>query len=192
MLADLYENTPLNSPNDVVITRDGTIYFTDPTYGHAEYVGVPRTQELKFQGLFRLCTDETLELLADDFDQPNGLCLSLDERTLYVNDTTLMHIRRFDILVSGQVVGGDVFTKVGGGGDGVPDGMKIDSLGRVYCTGPGGIHVYDERATEIGIIDVPEVVGNFNWGLADRSRLFICAGTSLYSVPTLIPGVLSR
>lgn len=192
VLAASHMERQLNSPNDVIVASDGTIYFTDPTYGRMEYFGIPRSQELAFQGVFRLPPSGELELLADDFDQPNGLCLSLDERVLYVNDTARMHIRQFPIASDGSISGGEVWAEVAGDGEGAPDGMKVNSIGDVYCTGPGGIHVFNKAGEPKGRIRVPENTANFNWGMADRSLLFITASTSLYSVLTREPGVVGR
>jgi gluconolactonase len=187
-LVDRYQGVELNSPNDVVVASDGSIYFTDPTYGRENYFGVPRRQELTFQGLYRLSTAGELALLADDFAQPNGLCFSLDEQVLFVNDTVRMHIRAYEVGDDGSIHGGEVWAKVTGDGDGAADGMKLDAQGRLFCTGPGGIHVFGPKGDRLGLLSVPEPVGNMAWGGADRSTLFVCASTSLYALRTVVPG----
>ncbi|WP_211374320.1 SMP-30/gluconolactonase/LRE family protein [Cellulomonas fimi] len=187
-LADTYGGRALNSPNDVVVASDGTIYFTDPLYGRGARYGVERRAELPWQGVYRLSPDESrLELLADDFEGPNGLCLSLDERHLFVNDTERRHIRRFEPDSTG-VTGGNVWAEIHGDGIGVPDGMKVDAAGRLFCTGPGGVHVLDEHARLLGVIRVPEDPANFTWGGDDRQTLFICATTTVYQIRTVVPG----
>jgi len=189
VLASHFDRKALNSPNDVVVKRDGAIYFTDPPYGRVEFYGVPRPQELTFQGVYRLEPDGgALTLLVDDFDRPNGLCFSPDERRLFVNDTNRGHIRVFDVGPNGTLTNGRVWAETQGEGKGVPDGMKIDSEGHLYCTGPGGIHVFDPEAACLGVIRVPEDTANFTWGDDDLRSLFIAASTSLYRVRVQVPG----
>jgi gluconolactonase len=189
VLASHYEGKQLNSPNDVVVSRDGCVYFTDPTYGRMEYFGVPRECELGFQGLFRCDPGTgTLTLLADDFEQPNGLCFSADGARLFVSDTPRNHIRVFDVQDDGTVSGGRVWAELIGEGEGVPDGLKLDSAGHVYSCGPGGIHVFDPGAASLGVIRVPEHSANFCWGDEDMCSLFIAASTSLYRVRVKVPG----
>jgi gluconolactonase len=144
VLASHYGDKALNSPNDIVVACGGSIFFTDPTYGRAPFYGVPRRQELSFQGVYRIdCDSGRLTLLADDFAQPNGLCFSLDESRLFVNDTQRQHIRVFDVAADGGLSGGTVWATTAGDAPGAPDGMKVDSRANVYCCGPGGIHVFD-------------------------------------------------
>jgi gluconolactonase len=189
-LATHYQGKQLNSPNDIVCAADGSIYFSDPPYGRAEYYGVPRPQELSFQGVFRVGPDPQHPiLLADDFDRPNGLCFSLDGRRLFVNDTARRHIRIFDVKADGTLSGGEVWAETTGEGKGAPDGMKLDSKGNVYCCGPGGIHVFSPEAVCLGVIHVPEHVANFAWGDADCRSLYITASTSVYRMRTQTPGL---
>jgi gluconolactonase len=189
ILASYYEGKELNSPNDIVVKSDGGIYFTDPPYGRAEFYGVPRPQELTFQGVYRIDPiRRDLRLLVHDFDGPNGLCFSLDERRLFVNDTNRQHIRVFDLEPDGSVTHGRIWAETVGKGDGAPDGMKIDSEGNLYCSGPGGIHVFDPDGVCIGVIRVPEPLTNFAWGDADLRSLFITASTSVYKIPVRVPG----
>ncbi len=188
VLADRFEGVELNSPNDVVTTADGSVYFTDPTYGRQDYFGVPRAVELDFQGLYRVDPDGALELLAADFRQPNGLCFAPDGSTLYVNDTERGHIRAFSLEADGSLSGGDVWAEVKGDEPGVPDGMKVDAEGNVWCTGPGGVHVLDPAGAPLGVLRTPEVVANHAWGGAERQDLYLSATTSLYRVRTRVPG----
>jgi gluconolactonase len=189
VLASHYEGKALNSPNDVIVASAGAIYFTDPTFGRMEYYGVPREPELAFRGVYRIDPgDNRLTLLADDFEQPNGLCLSLDERRLFVNDTVRGHIRVFDVAGDGAIANGRVWAETTGEGAGAPDGMKLDSEENVYCTGPGGIHVFDRDARCLGVIRTPEGTANFTFGGDDRRSLFITASTSLYRIEVNVPG----
>ena len=188
VLASHWEGRELNSPNDVIVKRDGAIYFTDPNYGRREYFGVPREQELDFQGVYRIAPDGTLSLLADDFAQPNGLCFDGAQSRLFVNDTGRGHIRVFDVDEGGGVRGGAPWAETTGDADGVPDGMKADSEDNVYCTGPGGIHVFGPDAVCLGVIPVPEGIANFTFGEDDLRSLLITASTSLYRTRVRVPG----
>lgn len=189
VLASHYGGRQLNSPNDVVVRSDGSIFFTDPTAGRREYYGIPREPELGFRGVYRIAPDGRLHLLVDDFDQPNGLCFSLDERRLFVNDSPRRHIRVFDVTSDGELTSGAIWAVVGGAeGDRVPDGMKIDSAGNVWCAGPGGIHVFAPDAARVGVVAFPEDVANFTWGDDDVCSLFATASTSVYRVRVTIPG----
>jgi gluconolactonase len=188
VLADRFQGKELNSPNDVIVASDGMIYFTDPPYGRSEFVGIPRDVELDVQGVYRLDPErDELTLLTDDLDGPNGLCLSVDETHLYVNDTEHGHVRRYRI-DRGRVSEGVLFAEVSAPGQDVVDGLKIDAEGNVYCSGPGGIHVFDASGGSLGVIEVPEVVGNFAWGGPDLRTLYICATTRVYSCQTSVPG----
>lgn len=188
ILATHWQGKQLNSPNDLVVRRDGAIYFSDPTYGRMEHFGVPREPELGFRGVFRIGSDGSLDLLVDDFGQPNGLCFSLDEKRLFVNDTERGHIRVFDVDAGGNLSGARVWATPVGAGDGGVDGMKLDREGNLYCTGPGGLHVFAADATCLGVIGLPEVVANFTWGDDDLCSLFLTASTSLYRIPVKVPG----
>lgn len=187
-LASHYGDKELNSPNDIVVKSDGGIYFTDPTYGRLEFYGVPRDPELDFQGVYRVEPDGELKLLADDFAQPNGLCFSIDETQLFINDTERAHVRVFDVKPDGALGEGRVFAETSGEEPGAPDGMKIDSAGNLFTCGPGGVHVFSQQGDCLGVIRVPEVAANFTWGGAGLDTLFITASTSLYSVKLRIPG----
>jgi gluconolactonase len=192
VLASHYDGRELNSPNDVVVRSDGTIYFSDPTYGRNEYYGNPRPLQLAFRGLYRVAPDgRTLALMADDFGQPNGLCFSPDEKHLYVNDTDRQHIRRFDVAADGSLSGGAVWAETRGEGAGAPDGMKVDSAGNVYCCGPGGIHVFGPDAACLGVVKMPEYTANFCFGDDDRRSLYVTASSSIYRFRVTVPGPAS-
>ena len=189
VLATHYGDKELNSPNDIVVKSDGSIYFTDPGFGRMDYYGRPREQQLSFQGAYRLDPDSReLTLLVDDFDQPNGLCFSLDESQLFINDTMRAHIRVFDVNGEGTLENGRLWADVTGGSDGAPDGMKVDGEGNLYVTGPGGIHVFDPAAACLGVIRMPQGCANFCWGDDDLKSLFVTASTSLYRVRVQVAG----
>lgn len=188
-LADRFDGRQLNSPNDIVVKSDNSIYFTDPNYGRTEEFGVLRDPELSFQGVYRLGPSGNLDLLVDDFEEPNGLCFSPEEELLFVNDTALGHIRAFPVRPDGSVGSGTVWARLEGGGEGVADGMKVDSQGNVYCAGPGGVHVFDASARPLGVIRVPEVTANFTWGGDDLRTLYLCASTTLRSIQVAVPGI---
>jgi gluconolactonase len=189
VLASHHGGKELNSPNDVVVKSDGGIYFSDPTYGRAEYYGNPRPLQLDFRGVYRAESDGgKLTLLAADFGQPNGLCFSLDETRLFVNDTERKHIRVFDVTPDGTLSGDRVWAETTGEGQGAPDGMKIDAEGNVYCCGPGGIHVFDPSGDCLGVIKMPEYTANFCFGDDDLRSLYVTASSSLYRLRVTVPG----
>jgi gluconolactonase len=189
VLAGHYDGKELNSPNDVVVKSDGGIYFTDPIYGRAEYYGNPRPTQLDFRGVYRVEPNASrLTLLAGDFGQPNGLCFSLDEKRLFVNDTERQHIRVFDVKPDGTLANSRVWAETTGEGAGAPDGMKMDSEGNIYCCGPGGIHVFDAQATCLGVIGMPEYTANFCFGESDFRTLFVTASTSIYRLRVRVAG----
>lgn len=189
VLATHYQGKQLNSPNDVVVKGDGMIYFTDPAAGRSVVYGIPREQELGFAGVYRLHPEtKALTLLVDDFVLPNGLCFSLDERQLFVNDTRRFHIRVFDVQTDGTLANGRVWAETTGEGAGVPDGMKFDQAGNIYCCGPGGVHLFDGAANCLGVIQMPEQTANFVFGDADLCSLYITASTTVYRVRVKIPG----
>jgi gluconolactonase len=188
-IASHYNGKRLNSPNDVVVKSDGSIYFSDPPYGLTAEYGVLGEQELDCQGVYRLSPDgQTLTLLVDDFDRPNGLCFSPDESLLYIDDTERMHVRVFDVKADGTVENGRVFAEESGEG-GVPDGMKVDSNGNVYLTGPGGIWIFDPAGTHLGRILLPETAANLAWGGDDWKLLYITASTSIYRLQCKVTGI---
>jgi gluconolactonase len=189
VLASHHDGKELNSPNDVVVKSDGGIYFTDPTYGRAEYYGNPRPIQLDFRGVYRAEPDGgRLTLLASDFGQPNGLCFSRDEKQLFVNDTERQHVRVFDVKPDGTLANSRVWAQTTGQGPGAPDGMKMDSEGNIYCSGPGGIHVFDPQATCLGVIIMPEYTANFCFGESDLRSLFVTASSSIYRLRVKVRG----
>jgi gluconolactonase len=191
VLASHFEGKELNSPNDVCVRSDGSIYFSDPWYGRMPVYGVERPRQLGFQGVYRVPPGGGEPQLVVDrhvFEQPNGLCFSPDERQLYVNDTVRALIRVFDVNPDGSL-GPDRIFASGIRSElepGVPDGMKCDSAGNIWVTAPGGVWVYSRSGALIGKVKVPELVANLHWGRSDWRTLYMCATHSLYSLRTKI------
>jgi len=189
VLASHFGDKELNAPNDIIVTRDGTIWFSDPLAGRKPFFGVERDQDLDFQGVWRIRPEaKTAEPVARDYELPNGLCTNAEETALYVNDTLRKHIRRYDLTADGEISGGAVFAELTGAGEGVADGMKCDTEGRVWCTGPGGVQVFSPDGVSLGVILIPEKTANFTWMGADRRTLVITSSTSLYTIPVNATG----
>lgn len=181
VLADRFEGRRLNSPNDVVVASDGSVWFTDPTYGiRNHYEGDQSPSETEVNNVYRLdATTGALGVVADDFDQPNGLCFSPHEETLYISDTARRHMRSFGVGAGGALSGGDVFATCTSG---VFDGFCVDDEGRIWTSAGDGVHCYDPDGTLIGKLHVPQVVSNVAFGGHRRNQLFIAATTSLYTL----------
>ena len=192
VLASHYEGKELNSPNDVVVHSDGSIWFSDPWYGRMPVFGVERERELGWQGVFRLPPgggDPALVVDKDEYEQPNGLCFSPDESLLYINDTPKAWIKVYDVGSDGTLSNGRMFFEGIGSGvieEGIPDGMKCDEEGNVWVTGPGGVWVIGADGEHLGVIRIPENTGNLAWGGPTMHTLFIPSSTSLYAVETKI------
>lgn len=192
LLAFHYRGTYLNSPNDVVTRSDGSIYFSDPTYGRFPgRVGVGREPELDFRGVYRVPPGGgDLELVVPEgqFDQPNGLAFSPDESILYVDDRD--GITAFDVAPDGSLSGGRVFCDHMGSnefpGRGNPDGMKVDERGNVWCTGRGGVWVIAPDGQLLGILETPEVTANLAFGGPDWRWLFLTSSTTVHMVETRV------
>ena len=190
VLVSHYQGHELNSPNDIVVSASGRIYFTDPNSGRSAKFGVARRQQLGFQGVYMLEPEASeLTLLVDDFEKPNGLCFSLDESLLYINDTDLQHIRVFDVASNGHISNGRFFASTDGDKPGVADGMKVDTAGTLYCCGSGGIHVFKPDGTLIGVIETPEVAANFTWGGPQLTEMYVTATHSIYRLAMKTPGI---
>ena len=190
IVAERYQGKRLNSPNDIVVARDGSLIFTDPNYGLMDGLGGPNNKELPFQGVYRLPPGAAEPvLLASDFQAPNGLALTRDERRLYVDDTVGSHLRAFDIGDDWSVSGGRVVFEFPTDEEpGVPDGLKLDLNDNVYCTGPGGVWVIAPSGAALGRIHMPEVTANLNWGEDDAGALYLTASTGLYRLRCLARG----
>jgi gluconolactonase len=190
VLASHWQGKELNSPNDVIVASDGSIIFTDPPYGRWPGFGVEREQELDFCGVFRVSPDGELSLLVDDFQKPNGLCFSPDEKTLWINDTDGGHIRRFSVGDDHALSGGEVIYQMEGFSleTGIPDGQKLDANGNLWVSGPGGLHVVSGEGELLGRILTPENVGNQAWGGEDWKTLFICTSSTVHTLRTTVAG----
>jgi gluconolactonase len=183
-LADRYQGSRLNSPNDIVVKSDGSIYFTDPPYGIT-----PEQKEQPHSGLYRILTNGTLELMADDFVLPNGLAFSPDESILYVDDSHYRYVRAFDVLSDGTLTHSRVIADMDHPQPGSPDGMKIDTEGNLYVTGATGLWVLEPDGTCLGVVVTPEKPANCAWGDSDRKTLYITARTSIYRIRVQVPGL---
>jgi gluconolactonase len=183
-LVDQFEGKRLNSPNDIVVQRDGTVWFTDPDYGlpsdPATRQRIGKEQPGNYVYRYDVKTSK-LTAAVRDFDKPNGLCFSPDEKRLYVADSGApKHIRVFEVTADGQLANGAVFATID---QGVPDGIRCDSDGRVWSSAGDGVHIFSADGELIGKILVPESPANLAFGGDDLKTLFITARTSLYSIP---------
>ena len=177
-VVDSHDGKKLNSPNDVVVKSDGTIWFTDPDYGLS---GRPKEQEGNYVYRFD-AGDKSITPVVKDFDKPNGLCFSPDESKLYVADSGKpRHIRVFNVDRKGAVTGGDVFAAIDKGG---PDGIRCDDDGRVWSSSGDGAQVFSPDGKLLVRILLPQAAANLTFGGADGHTLFLTARTSLYSVET--------
>jgi gluconolactonase len=184
-LVERFEGKRFNRPNDVVCKSDGSIYFTDPG------LRVPlENREMAYSAIFRVATNGTVTKLAE-CEYPNGLAFSPDERTLYVANTRWsQYIHALKLDEAGDVISRTIFADMTSPErDGVPDGMKVDAEGRVFCTGPGGIWVFLPDGTHLGTIRTPEVTANIAFGGPDLRTLFLTSSTSVYTLRVKTPGV---
>ena len=182
MLVDQFDGKKFNSPNDVVVKSDGTVWFTDPDYGLGKN---PREQEGNFVYRFNP-KDKSIVAVAKDFNKPNGLCFSPDEKKLYVADSGQpRHIRVFDVQKDGSLANGKVFCAIDKGG---PDGIRCDAKGRIFSSAGDGVQIFSASGELIGKILVPEAPANLCFGGKDGKTLFITARKSLYSIPVLVKG----
>jgi gluconolactonase len=194
-LASHYDGRKMNSPNDIVVKSDASIYWTDSPGAlfNVGMAGEDVQQYLPFQGVFRLSADgHKLSLVIEDCVYPNGLAFSPDERVLYVNDSRQYLIRAFDVQPDGSLKNARMFHKLEGTEEGIADGMKVDREGNVYCSGPGGIHVMDPNGKRLGRMRIPGHVTNMGWGDDDWRSLYITTRSSVYRTRVNVPGVPVR
>lgn len=188
-LVNSYKGKRLNSPNDIVVKSDGSVYFTDPPFGLVD----EDKKELNFNGVFRVSPEGQITLLDKSFRGPNGLAFSPDEKTLYVNDSRDGYIRSFEVKENGLLGKSKLFAElINSDVEGVPDGMKVDYIGNVFCTGPGGIWVFEQTGNHLGTLKVPEVPANLGWGGPDTKTLYITAQTGLYQIKCRTGGLKLR
>ncbi len=188
VLADRFEGKRFNSPNDAVVATDGSVWFTDPSYGIlSDYEGMTAEPEMDGCHVYRVDPENgVVRRVAHDFVKPNGLAFSVDEKTLYIADTGASHdpngprhIRKFAVGADGSLSGGEVFADCNAG---LFDGFRVDKAGRIWSSAGDGVHCFDPDGTLIGKVRIPEVVANVTFGGPKRNRLFICGTTSLYSI----------
>jgi len=189
VIANSFQGRQLNRPNDVVVKSDGCIYFTDPwTHPNAA-----QQWDLTFSGVYRVTPDlGTLTLLVDDFIVPNGLAFSPDESVLYINDSRRGHIRAFDVAPNGTLAKASdrVFVDLRGAESGVPDGMKVDVEGNVYCGGAGGLWIMDPKGKKLGrIVHGAPATTNLAFGGTDWKTLYFTSRNHLGAVNVKIPGI---
>jgi gluconolactonase len=188
VLAESFEGRRFNSPNDVVVKSDGTVWFTDPTYGIlSDYEGYRAEPEQKTRNVYRLDpASGELTAVVTDFLQPNGLAFSHDETVLYVADSAASHdeslprhIRAFDVKDGKRLANGRIFCAID---KGIPDGIRADMNGNLWSSAADGVHCFDSSGKLLGKILVPQTVANLTFGGPKRNRLFIAATRSLYSI----------
>jgi gluconolactonase len=202
VLADSYQGKKLNSPNDLVYANDGSLYFTDPPYGLPTQGDNDPIKELQVNGVYRIPhallqapgsapARDQLQLVSKDLPRPNGIAFSPDQRYLYVDNSGPQEIwMRYQVEKDGSLTNGKVFYDASSDKrPGGPDGMKVDSLGNVYSTGPGGIWVFTPEGKPLGVILTPERTANLNWAGSDRKTLYITASSSIYRITLKVPGI---
>jgi gluconolactonase len=189
VMANSFQGLPLNRPNDIVVKSDGAIYFTDPW----TLADPPGETDLSFAGVYRISPDRgTLTLLVNDLLTPNGIAFSPDEKVLYINDSRRRHIRAFDMAPNGTLARQTdrVFAELGGSESGVPDGMKVDSAGNVFCGGAGGLYIIDPSGKKLGrVVHGFGNTSNIAFGGDDWKTVYFCTRMSLGSFRVKIAGV---
>ena len=179
VVADKVDGKRLNRPNDVIGKSDGSLYFTNPGRERLE----PADVDLDTNNVLRVKPDGSVDVIIPQFDYPNGLAFSPDEKMLYVANTRPdKFIMAYDVNANGTVSNGRHFADMSSEEAGVPDGMKVDVEGRVYCTGPGGCWVFERSGELIGIIKLPEYPANCGWGGPDNKTMYFTANTSVFSM----------
>jgi gluconolactonase len=178
-LADAYDGKKFNSPNDLVVHSSGAVFCTDPTYGLAG-----REQELPFKGVYAIAPGGEVRLMTDSFNMPNGIALAPDEQTLYVADSAEGHIRAFPLEDDLSLGEGRLFGELP-----VPDGMAVDTEGRVWCASSEGVVVFTPEGERVGVVEFPQNPANCAFGGANRSELYVTARTALYKVKTTATGL---
>jgi gluconolactonase len=202
VLADSYQGKKLNSPNDLVYAKDGSLYFTDPPYGLPTQDDKDPIKELQVNGVYRIPralqqkpgaapARDQLQLVSKDLPRPNGIAFSPDQKYLYVDNSGPQKIwMRYQVKEDGSLTNGKVFYDASSDKrPGGPDGMKVDSLGNVYSTGPGGIWIFSPEGKPLGVILIPERTANLNWAGSDRKTLYITASSTIYRIKLKVPGI---
>lgn len=203
VLANEYQGKKLNSPNDVVYSKNGDLYFTDPPYGLATQSDKDKAKELPFNGVYRVrgATNHqpgappdpaALELLVKDLTRPNGIAFSPDEKTLYVDNSEPKKFwMSYRVKADGTLENGHMlFDATSDQSPGSPDGMKVDRKGNIYSAGPGGVWIFSPSGKHLGTIKMPDRTSNVAWGDADGKMLYITCSGDVYRVRTKVGGVL--
>jgi gluconolactonase len=204
ILADSYEGKKLNSPNDLVYKSDGALYFTDPPYGFRTQSDKDPDKQLAVNGVYRLPraaaqppgappANSKLELLIKDMPRPNGIAFSPDEKVLYVNNSEPKFWKKYAVSSDGAIgEGKTLYDATSDAREGAPDGMKVDTAGNLFSTGPGGIWIFSPAGRHIGTLLMPEKAGNLAWGDDDYRTLYITASASVYRVRLNTTGIRPR
>jgi gluconolactonase len=188
VLASEFEGKRLNSPNDLLYKSDGALFFTDPPAGFRDG-DKDAKKELPFNGVF-LLKGGKLQVVVKDMALPNGLAFSPDEKYLYVNDSVKKTIMRYEVQPDDTLSNGQLFIDMNADkAPGVPDGMKVDQKGNVYCTGPGGFWIMSPEGRHLGTVLMTELPANLAFGDADSKTLYLTARTGLYRIHLKIPGI---
>jgi gluconolactonase len=188
VLADKYDGHRFGGPNDVVVKSDGAIYFTD-TYGSFRLREKDPRKELDFTGVY-MWKDGKLSLLAKDMPMVNGLAFSPDEKYLYVNGSRDNYVNRYDVKPDGTLTNGKLFIDLSKETErGITDGLRVDTKGNLYETGPGGVWIISPDAKHLGTIRAPEQATNVGFGDPDKKTLYIAARTGIYKIRVLTPGI---
>ena len=177
VIADSYKGERLNSPNDIAVHSNGTIYFTDPPFGVSD-----KERELDFSGVYMISPDGELSVVYDEFEYPNGIVISADESRLYVSDSGTGMVMMFDVDAEGAAGSPEKFANVGamGTGAGSADGMEMDEAGNLYTTGPQGLIIFDDEGNQLNLIEFKEQITNLGWGGDDSSDLYITGSDNVY------------
>ena len=181
-----YQGKRLNSPNDLVFTKDGSLWFTDPSFGLPEMDKDPK-KEIKFNGVYRYAGGK-LTAVVTDMTQPNGIAFSPDEKTLYIsNSLPDMYVRAYDVSADGKLSNPRKLISWPGSAPDVPDGMKVDSAGNIWATGPGGVQIISPQGKVLGQLVVPEIVANIGFA-EDGKTVYLTGSTSLYRLHSKVAG----
>lgn len=177
VVVDNYEGQRLNSPNDIAVHSNGTVYFTDPPFGVSD-----EDRELDFSGVYRISPEGELSVVYNEFEYPNGIVFSADESQLYVNDSGTGTVLRFSVDNNGVASAPEEFASIGemGSGKGAADGMETDEAGHLYTTGPQGLIIFDENGNQLHLINFDEQITNLGWGGESSDQLFITGSDNVY------------
>jgi gluconolactonase len=187
VLADGWQGKKLNAPNDVVVRKDGTIYFTDPFWKFPPGA----VQELAFQAIWRISPNGKMSIAAQDFGLPNGIAFSPDEKSLYLGDTSRKKLYQFNVSADGTLSERKLLADLRSPEAGAVDGMKVDKRGDIFTTGPGGVRVFDKNGKHLGTIRAPAIPANLAWGDPDYRALYLATPQAIYRLRTNVEGMMT-